>query len=368
MPGSRPVRLTDSSHGLDQPGSDRHRPALDRARRAPGRRRHPPDPAAAADGRPARGQRLRDRDRGGADPGRRRLGARGVARAQLEQSLAADRPPGSATSPGSWSPTCTATTTRRRSTVRREFGAHVSLGIGERPTLDLILRGRPATGPDGRRSSGAPAPSGSPASGSRRRAASAPDLSLWEHPDTWLEGDHRLDGRQPHPRRGRHPRPHPGPLRLRRPRRPGCCSPATTCCRRSRRRSGSSRRTPTSRSGDFLASLAKVRAMPDLRLLPAHGAGHGVHARPGRRAGRPPRRAARAVPGVGRRPGGRRRTTWRGDLPWTRHEQRLADLDVFNAALAVDGDDGAPRAARRAGPGHPARGRRGHRLRPGARP
>ena len=55
-----------------------------------------------------------------------------------------------------------------------------------------------------------------------------------------------------------------------------------------------------------------------------------------------------------------------GQLPWTRHATRLADLDVFNAALATMETHAAPAAARRPGPGGPRRGRRRRRLR--ARP
>ena len=51
---------------------------------------------------------------------------------------------------------------------------------------------------------------------------------------------------------------------------------------------------------DYLSSLAKVRALPDLKLLPAHGPVTDVLARPHRRAGRAPRRTAGAVAGGGR--------------------------------------------------------------------
>ena len=65
-----------------------------------------------------------------------------------------------------------------------------------------------------------------------------------------------------------------------------CCSPATTCCRRSRRRSASPCPETPQPLGDFLASLTKVRSLPDLRILPGARPGGAVVARPGRRAAR----------------------------------------------------------------------------------
>ena len=85
---------------------------------------------------------------------------------------------------------------------------------------------------------------------------------------------------------------------------------------------------------DFLGSLAKVRAMPDLRLLPAHGpVSPSLHARD-RRAGRVPRRAPGAVAGRGR---GGCHDAWAvaRELPWTRRHRRASDLDPFDAVLAA---------------------------------
>ena len=101
---------------------------------------------------------------------------------------------------------------------------------------------------------------------------------------------------------------------------------------------------------DYLSSLAKVRALPDLKLLPAHGPGDRVVARPGRRAGRAPRRPARAVAagrgvrgayGVG---GGRRAAL---DAPRTTPRRARS---VRRGARGVR-DAGPPRAARPAGQG-----------------
>ena len=104
-------------------------------------------------------------------------------------------------------------------TVRREFGAHVSLGLGDKPTLDLLhepgeLDATTRTS-DLLRAAGAPRPRRAVARRSRRRPR--PDLSLWDYPDTWLEGDHPIAVGDRTLDAVAHAGPHPGPLRLRRP-------------------------------------------------------------------------------------------------------------------------------------------------------
>ena len=130
--------------------------------------------------------------------------------------------------------------------VRREFGSHVSLGIGDKPTLDLVhddaADGDPTVArlaPRRRRAS-------SPTAGGAT-SARPPDLGALGLPRQLARGRPPLEVGARTLDAVLHARAHAGPLRLRRPRRPGCSSPATTCCRRSRRRSASSRRTPTSR-------------------------------------------------------------------------------------------------------------------------
>ena len=256
-----------------------------------------------------------------------RRAARGVA--------GLDRPQGLGTSPASWSRTCTATTTRRRSPVRREFGSHVSLGLGDKATLDLV-RDRASSSPTPPSGScSAPGPTGSRGAGRRRVEGSRPATSTnWRVPRHLAGAGPAARGRQPHHRRGLHAGAHPGPLRVRRRSTPGCSSPATTCCPPSRRRSGSSRPTPSSRSATSSASLAKVRAMPDLRLLPAHGAVTGSTT-PASTSWSPTTTSGSALclrRGAGRPADGVRRRGRPARGPGTRG--RMDDLDVFNAALA----------------------------------
>lgn len=85
---------------------------------------------------------------------------------------------------------------------------------------------------------------------------------------------------------------------------------------------------------DFLGSLAKVRALPDLRLLPAHGpVAESSHARIDELVAHHDTRLELCCAAVV----GGARTSWEvaGEVPWTRHEHRRDELDPFNAVLAA---------------------------------
>jgi glyoxylase-like metal-dependent hydrolase (beta-lactamase superfamily II) len=85
---------------------------------------------------------------------------------------------------------------------------------------------------------------------------------------------------------------------------------------------------------DFMASLAKVRAMPDLVLLPAHGpVAASVHARVDQLLEHHEDRLGLCLAALTGGP----RTAYAvaGELPWTRHEHAFDTLDPFNAALAA---------------------------------
>jgi glyoxylase-like metal-dependent hydrolase (beta-lactamase superfamily II) len=218
-------------------------------------------------------------------------------------------------------------------TVRREFGSHVSLGIGDKATLDLV--GNPALDHDPtvtqlrRAGASALARAWTEAMGGGPR----PDPGMWEYPDTWLVGDHTLEvgnrtldavstpgHTQGHfvfadladgilfagdhvlptitPSIGFEPAYAEQPLR------------------------------------DFLASLAKVRALPDLRLLPAHGAvTQSTHARIDELVAHHDERLALCLEAV--LSGAQTASQVADELTWTRHHKRMVDLDVFNSALAT---------------------------------
>ncbi|MFC4783205.1 MBL fold metallo-hydrolase [Nocardioides sp. MAHUQ-72] len=214
----------------------------------------------------------------------------------------------------------------------REVGAHVSLGLGDKPTLDL-LHGADESTDDPTllvlRSTGAHRIA---EEWQRFTDGRVPDLGTWGYPDSWLEGDHAIEvgdrtldavhtpgHTQGHyvfaeraagllfagdhvlptitPSIGFEPVPVRQPLR------------------------------------DFMGSLAKVRDLPDLTLLPAHGpVAPSSHARVDQLLDHHEERLAHCLEVLGGGPA----TAYdvAGELPWTRHEHRLADLDTFNAALA----------------------------------
>lgn len=212
-----------------------------------------------------------------------------------------------------------------------EYGADVALGIGDKPTLDLVnnvedLDGDPTV--QVLRSAGAADLAEKWAAFDRQ----PPEPALWAYPDTWLEGDHRISlgsrtldavhtpgHTQGHyvfadsadgmlfagdhvlptitPSIGFEPRPARQPL------------------------------------GDFMASLAKVRGLPDLTLLPAHGPlAPSTHTRVDELLAHHEHRLALCRASLDS--GSATAHDVAGDLPWTRHEHAFASLDLFNAALA----------------------------------
>ena len=85
---------------------------------------------------------------------------------------------------------------------------------------------------------------------------------------------------------------------------------------------------------DFLDSLVKVRALPDLRLLPAHGpVTASSHARVDELLAHHDHRLTLCLDAVA----SGARTAWdvAGVVPWTRHERRREELGPFDAVLAA---------------------------------
>ena len=85
---------------------------------------------------------------------------------------------------------------------------------------------------------------------------------------------------------------------------------------------------------DYLASLAKVRALPDLKLLPAHGpVTESSHTRIDELVAHHDVRLEQSLRAVG----SGARTAWEvaGELPWTRRERRRDELGPFDGVLAA---------------------------------
>ncbi len=85
---------------------------------------------------------------------------------------------------------------------------------------------------------------------------------------------------------------------------------------------------------DYLDSLAKVRALPDMLLLPAHGpVASSAHARIDELLDHHDVRLSESLSAVL----GGARTAWEvaGELPWTRHGRRRDELGPFDGVLAA---------------------------------
>jgi glyoxylase-like metal-dependent hydrolase (beta-lactamase superfamily II) len=212
-----------------------------------------------------------------------------------------------------------------------EVGADVALGLGEKPALDLLndpdLDSNPFV--EVLRTAGALEIAELWAAGPGER----PDMSMWTAPDTWLDGDlsipvgtRTLDavhtpGHTPGhyvfaeqaagllfagdhvlptitPSIGFTVPPTPNPL------------------------------------GDFMVSLTRVRALPDLQLLPAHGpVAPSSHARVDELLAFHERRLAACLAALAAGPA--TGFTVAHELGWTRHETAYDDLDVFSQGMAA---------------------------------
>ncbi len=215
----------------------------------------------------------------------------------------------------------------------REYGADVALGAGDRPTLDLLHRDRTET---------------TPYAAALRAAGSGDLLSGWtsdndvmadakaagyQMPTRWLPGDHKIGlgsrtldavhtpGHTPghfvfadrHARllfAGDHVLPTITPSI-------GFVAPP-----------------PVNPLGAFLSSLTKVRALPDLRLLPAHGpVSPSSHERIDELLAHHDHRLKLSMAVLAAVPATARHVAAR--LPWTRHERAYDELDAQNQGMAA---------------------------------
>jgi glyoxylase-like metal-dependent hydrolase (beta-lactamase superfamily II) len=218
--------------------------------------------------------------------------------------------------------------------VRREFGTSVSLGVGERAALDQLTdpshRALSSHLSALRRCGGA---SVADALAAQSLEPHDPHASGWEYPDTWLRdgdsvpcGARRLDvvGTPGHTQghvvfhesqegllfAGDHVLPTITPSIA--------VEPVLA-------------ENPLA---DFLASLAKVRQLPDAVLLPAHGpVAPSVHARVDELTEHHGRRLDETAASVAL--GAHTAFEVALVLRWTRRGRRLDELDLFNQMLAI---------------------------------
>ena len=217
--------------------------------------------------------------------------------------------------------------------VRRDTGAHVGLGRGEKPTLDLLQapdRNPLATQVRELRRLGAK----ELADGLEKRLAGATvDRTDWESPDAWLEpglvdlpGGRSLEAVHTPGHTAGHLVFHDldGGLLFAGDHVLPTITPSI----------GFEPVLQADPLAAFLRSLALVRSRPDARLLPAHGVvTDSVHARVDELVAHHGRRLDEVLAAVPATDGSPAEVA--AALRWTRHGRTLEELDPFNRMLAT---------------------------------
>jgi glyoxylase-like metal-dependent hydrolase (beta-lactamase superfamily II) len=216
-----------------------------------------------------------------------------------------------------------------------EVGAEVALGLGDKPGLDLFhqefaaLEGSPFA--EVLRSAGA-------ADVAERwdefsEDADAPDLGLWQYPDTWLDGDVTLEVGQRSLDAVHTPGHTPGHYVFA-DRAAGLLFAGDHVLPTITPSIGFVVPPEPQPLGDFMASLTKVRGLPDLRLLPAHGpVAPSTHARVDELLAHHEQRLDASLAALAGGPLTAAQVA--GHLGWTRHEHPYDQLDVFNRGMAA---------------------------------
>ncbi len=216
--------------------------------------------------------------------------------------------------------------------LRREFGSRLSLGIGERPSLELSLSEghiRLEGQVERLRRAGA-----APVIGALRAAFPArPTAQIWGLPDEWLSGQ---DDITLHARKLT-PIPTPGHTRghlVFRDEAAGLLFAGDHVLPHITPSIGFEPAPAARPLADYLQSLRTVRQLPDTVLLPAHGPVTGsVHARVDELLAHHAARLDASQRAVERGAGTAYEVA--RQLTWTRRERALDELDPFNQMLAV---------------------------------
>lgn len=223
------------------------------------------------------------------------------------------------------------------SLLAREHGAEVWLGRGDSPTLELLEE----TAHGGRRNT--------PFEPILRAAGIPEVIDEWVddddvmtnakaagyvRPTGWLEGDHRID-LGPRTLDAVHTPGHTPGHFVFVDEKPGLLYAGDHVLPTITPSIGFVSPAPMDPLGAFMRSLAKVRALPDLRLLPAHGpVVPSSHRRVDELLAHHDERLEASF-AVLEREGQSRAVDVAMKLPWTRHQRRFADLEVHHRGMAA---------------------------------
>jgi glyoxylase-like metal-dependent hydrolase (beta-lactamase superfamily II) len=212
-----------------------------------------------------------------------------------------------------------------------EYGADVALGRGEQPALELLNGGDLDQNPflDVLRTAGAHEIAEAWAVEGRDR----PDMSMWTFPDTWLDGDHEIAVGARTLDAVHTPGHTPGHYVFA-DRSAGLLFAGDHVLPTITPSIGFTVPPTPDPLGDFMASLVKVRALPDLRLLPAHGpVAPSSHARVDELLAFHGTRLDESLAALADGPG--TGYTVAHALGWTRHERAYDELDLFSQGMAA---------------------------------
>ena len=216
----------------------------------------------------------------------------------------------------------------------RELGVDVALGRGEEPAIDALNDLQTYTeNPFARLLRTAGALDVAELWSEGRSEENLPDPTWWEYPDSWLEGDHEIPVGARTLDAVSTPGHTPGHFVFA-DRADGLLFAGDHVLPTITPSIGFSFPATPQPLGDFMASLTKVRALPDLRVLPAHGpVAPSSHARVDELLGFHEQRLERCVLALAQGPLNSAEVA--RQIGWTRHEHHYDELDVFSRGMAA---------------------------------
>lgn len=216
----------------------------------------------------------------------------------------------------------------------REYGADVALGAGEKPALDLLHDVDSLTEN--------PFAQALVSAGARDLAelwsqgtdeSDRPDPAMWAYPDTWLEGDLQIPVGARTLDAVHTPGHTPGHYVFA-DRAAGLLFAGDHVLPTITPSIGFTTPPVPQPLGDFLASLTKVRTLPDLTVLPAHGpVAPSSHARVDELVDHHELRLDQSLAALDGGPSTSQEVA--RQLGWTRHERAYDELDEFSRGMAA---------------------------------
>lgn len=221
--------------------------------------------------------------------------------------------------------------------ISQEQGAEVWLGSDERPTLEMMQRRATSAAPprtpfaDALIAAGLPELVAAWTAGEDGMLDAEPAGYLF--PTGWLAGDHRIELGSRTLDAVHTPGHTPGHFVFTEPT-TGTLYAGDHVLPTITPSIGFVAPAPVDPLGAFMRSLTKVRALPDLRLLPAHGPiAESSHRRIDELLAHHEQRLASSLVALGA--GGRTAAEVARVLPWTRHLRAFADLEIDHRGMAA---------------------------------